>query len=80
MITQWVRFQYTEELSDSLVRTHAFICSVVMVQKLGLRKRTYLIPLVQKRQVLSDPTLPPEFRLTLAQSLRHDLFFQAYLL
>ncbi len=31
---------------------------------------------VQKRKVLSDPTLPPEFRISLARSLRHDLFFQ----
>ncbi len=32
----------------------------------------------QKRKVLSDPTLPPEFRISLAKSLRHDLFFQVF--
>ena len=31
---------------------------------------------LQKRKVLSDPSLPPEFRISLAKSLRHDLFFQ----
>ena len=31
----------------------------------------------QKKKVLSDPTLPPELRISLAKSLRHDLFFQA---
>jgi len=46
-ITQWVRFQHTEQLGDS-----------------------------QKKAVLSDPTLPPEFRISLARSLRNDLFSQ----
>ena len=29
---------------------------------------------LQKRKVLADPSLPPEFRISLAKSLRHDLF------
>ncbi len=31
---------------------------------------------LQKRKVLADPSLPPEFRISLAKSLRNDLFFQ----
>ena len=32
---------------------------------------------LQKREVLSDPKLPAEFRLALARSLQDDLFCQA---
>jgi hypothetical protein len=31
----------------------------------------------QKKKVLADPSLPSDFRLLLAQSLRHNLFLQA---
>ena len=30
----------------------------------------------QKRKVLADPALPPEFKMALARSLRNDLFVQ----
>jgi len=46
-ITDWARFQFTEELSDSV-----------------------------KRQVLSEGSLPPDLRVSLALSLRHDMFMQ----
>ena len=36
---------------------------------------SYII-LRQKRAVLADPALPPEFKMALAKSLRNDLFFQ----
>jgi hypothetical protein len=33
---------------------------------------------MQKREVLSDPKLPPEFRVALAKSLQDNLFTQVF--
>ena len=99
-ITQWIRFQYAEELSDAQVhwRTNnlhwtrklinlSFLywskagqacwpCQVVANNNLLCGWRWTVPCGLQKRRILSDPSLPSEFRLSLARSLRHDLFFQ----
>jgi hypothetical protein len=37
----------------------------------------HLFVLLQKKNILSDPSLPNEYRISLARSLRHNLFSQA---
>ena len=95
-VTEWVRFQSSEELNDSLVITVNHYQSCPCTFEFAAIAHTRIILKVisfilychhnmitcsanQKRKVLSDSALPSELRVSLARSLRHDLFMQVTL-